>query len=215
MKLSYLVTCHNEDRCLDSLLSKLTEFLDESSEIVVVDDYSTSEQTLSILEKYKDTIHLYQRHLENNYGAQKNYGIEQCKGDWIFQIDADEKPTDMILENIYSILEANEENEVIWIPRMNIFNGVTESDIKQWGWKYHDGLINFPDYQSRLFLNRSHIRYQRRLHEKVEGFKSYTFIPPQKDIALIHEKSIEKQRKTNLKYNEKFTQKENQGYQVK
>jgi len=54
-----------------------------------------------------------------------------------------------------------------------------------WGWNYHDGMINFPDYQSRLYKNLPHIRYERRLHEKVEGYKSYAFIPPQKDIALI------------------------------
>jgi len=76
-------------------------------------------------------------------------------------------------------------------------------------------MINFPDYQSRLYRNKPNIRYQRRLHEKVEGYKSYVFIPPQKDIAIIHEKTIEKQRQTNLNYNNMFTQEENMGYAVK
>jgi len=84
-----------------------------------------------------------------------------------------------------------------------------------WGWQYNDGMINFPDYQSRLYKNLPHIRYERRLHEKVEGFKSYVFIPAQKDIALIHEKTIEKQRQTNIRYNQVFTQDENRGYSVK
>lgn len=81
--------------------------------------------------------------------------------------------------------------------------------------KYNPPLINVPDYQSRIYRNLSHIRYQRRLHEKVEGFKTYVFIPPQKDIAIIHEKTIEKQRQTNLNYNKLFTQDENMGYAVK
>ena len=76
-------------------------------------------------------------------------------------------------------------------------------------------MVNFPDYQSRIYRNLAHIRYQRRLHEKVEGFKSYTFVPPQKDYAIIHEKSIEKQRQTNLNYNKMFTEEENRGYNVK
>lgn len=81
--------------------------------------------------------------------------------------------------------------------------------------KYNPPLINVPDYQSRLYRNLDHIRYQRRLHEKVEGHTSYVFIPPQKDIAIMHEKTIEKQRQTNLRYNNMFTEDENKGYTVK
>lgn len=113
------------------------------------------------------------------------------------------------------VLESNVDNEVLWLPRLNYFTGVTELDVKTWGWNYQDGMINFPDYQSRIYRNLSHIRYQRRLHEKVEGFKSYTFVPPQKDYAIVHEKTIEKQRQTNLNYNKMFTDDENRGYHVK
>ena len=136
-------------------------------------------------------------------------------GKWIFQLDADEYPTNVLLDNIDEILKLNDNTEVIWLPRLNIFNGVTDVDIKTWGWQYKDGLINFPDFQSRIFKNVSNIRYKRRLHEKVEGYKSYMFIPPQKDIAIIHEKTIEKQRETNLNYNKLFTSNENMGYSVK
>lgn len=215
MFISYLVTSHNETDCLDFLLSKLIKHKKDNHEIVLLDDYSDDPKTLSIFEKYKDKINFYQKKLDRNYGAHKNYGISLCKGKWIFQIDADECPTDLLLENINEILESNGENEVIWLPRLNYFIGVTNEDINAWGWNLYDGMINFPDYQSRLYRNTSHIRYQRRLHEKVEGYKSYVFIPAQKDIALIHEKTIEKQRQTNMKYNQLFTQDENRGYNVK
>lgn len=215
MFLSYLITCRNETQCLDKLLSKLCSSLKNNQEIVVIDDYSDNKETLAILEKYVKNINLYKHNLDKNYGSHKNFGIEQCKGKWIFQIDADEYPTNLLIENINEILESNDENEVIWLPRLNYFNGVTQQDIMMWGWQFHDGMINFPDYQSRLYRNMSHIRYQRRLHEKVEGFKSYVFIPPQKDIALVHEKTIEKQRETNIRYNKVFTEEENKGYSVK
>ena len=104
---------------------------------------------------------------------------------------------------------------MLWLPRLNYFIGVTDLDVNTWGWKLYDGMINFPDYQSRLYRNLPHIRYERRLHEKVEGFKSYVFIPPQKDYAIIHEKTIEKQRETNVNYNKLFTEQENKGYTVK
>ena len=215
MFISYLVTSHNETDCLDFLLSKLIKHKKDNHEIVLLDDYSDNKTTIEIIEKYKNNISFNQKKLDRDYGAHKNYGISLCKGKWIFQIDADECPTDILLENINEILESNDSNEAIWLPRLNYFHGVTQQDIMMWGWNYSDGMINFPDYQTRLYKNQPHIRYERRLHEKVEGYKSYVFMPAQKDIALIHEKTIEKQRQTNIKYNQLFTQEENKGYSVK
>ncbi len=257
MTLSYLVTCHNEESSLDKLLSVLVENKEDDHDIVLIDDFSDNPKTINIINKYRDSITWHTRKLNRNYGAQKNFGIESCNGDWIFQIDADEYPTIELINNINSILDANIDNEVLWVPRLNIFHGVDDSDIRQWGWtvtkfpqvvneksiknnsseyaflknnkfivselkgsnndvniKYNIPLINVPDYQSRIFKNLDHIRYKRRLHEKVEGFKSYAFIPPQPDIALIHEKSIETQRATNLRYNTDFTIDENRGYSI-
>ena len=215
MFLSYLVTCHNETSSLDKLLSKLVQNKKDNHEIVLLDDYSDNPESLEIIQKYKEKTSFHQHKLDRNYGAHKNYGIEKCKGTWIFQLDGDEYPTDLLLENIDVVLESNADNEVLWLPRLNYFVGVTELDVKTWGWNYQDGMINFPDYQSRVYRNLSHIRYQRRLHEKVEGFKTYTFVPPQKDYAIVHEKTIEKQRQTNLNYNKMFTDDENRGYHVK
>lgn len=216
MKLSYLVTTHNEDVSLDKLLSKLTSNLKSNHEIVVLDDYSNNVETLNIFEKYNSFINLHKRKLERNYGEHKNYGIDLCEGSYIFQLDGDEYPTKLLLENIDLIIEQNKNSEVMWLPRINIFDGVTEKDAIKWGWNLkYKGYVNFPDYQSRIFAKLPHIRYKRRLHEKVEGFKSHTFIPPQEDYAIVHEKSIEKQIETNLKYNEMFTENENKGYTVK
>ena len=215
MFLSYLVTCHNEVDSLKKLLSKLIEYKKNNHEIVLLDDYSDNPETLEIIQKYKEKINFYQHKLDKNYGAHKNYGIELCKGKWIFQLDADEVPTNGLLENIDLIIESNNKNEVLWLPRLNYFIGVTDLDVMTWGWQLNDGMINFPDYQSRLYQNLPYIRYERRLHEKVEGFKSYSFIPPQKDIAIIHEKTIEKQRNTNLNYNKLFSEDENKGYTVR
>ena len=214
MMLSYLVTCHNETTSLDVLLTKLVHYKNVDHEIVVLDDHSDDPLTASILSKYKSDIKLHTHRLENDYGKHKNVGIELCQGEWIFQIDGDECPTDDLLDNIDVVLQSNNQNEVIWVPRLNVFEGITDNDIKTWGWNYTDGLVNFPDYQSRLFRNKPHIRYQRRLHEKVEGFKSYAFIPPQKTYAIWHRKSIEKQRQNNLNYNKNFTPEENKGYSV-
>jgi len=215
MHLSYLVTCHNEGESLGLLLTKLCDTLKPNHEIIVVDDYSDCPKTLAVLESFNTKIKLYKHKLDNNYGAHKNYGIEQCTGKWIFQLDSDELPTDALVTNIDLILESNDSSEIIWLPRCNHFSGYTQQDVVDWGWRIsHGGLVNFPDYQSRLFRNQPHIRYQRRLHEKVEGHKSYVFVPPQQDYAIIHNKTIEKQRESNQNYMKNFTLDENRGIPI-
>ena len=88
MFLSYLVTCHNETDSLEKLLNKLIYNIKEQHEIILLDDYSDNPKTLEIIQKYKEKINFYQHKLDKNYGAHKNYGIELCKGEWIFQLDA-------------------------------------------------------------------------------------------------------------------------------
>ena len=107
MFLSYLVTCHNETSSLDKLLSKLVQNRKDNHEIVLLDDYSDNPETLDIIQKYKEQTSFHQHRLDRNYGSHKNYGIEQCKGNWIFQLDGDEYPTDLLLENIDVVLESN------------------------------------------------------------------------------------------------------------
>jgi hypothetical protein len=80
-----------------------------------------------------------------------------------------------------------------------------------WGWRMVEGMVNFPDYQSRLYKRKPNIRYKKRLHERVEGYDSYTIIPPQKEYAIVHEKTIEKQRESNDRYMKNFTVEENLG----
>ena len=110
-------------------LSKLVSSLKPNQEIVVIDDYSTNPKTLEIFEKYSNHIQLRLHRLDNNYGAQKNFGIDSCNGEWIFQLDGDEYPTDLLLEHIELLIKQNEVNDVIWLPRCNYFSGVTQSDI--------------------------------------------------------------------------------------
>jgi glycosyltransferase involved in cell wall biosynthesis len=237
VKVSYLITTHNETDSLRKLIDVIKRHITDGHECVILDDHSTNDETLAILTEVgaHPRISVAQHKLNGDYGAHKNAGIEHCAGKWIFQIDADEYPSEGLISNIDAIVDSNDENEVLWLPRVNLFHGVTDVDAKQWGWRlssfsdithnkvvsdeYMDvvdlQIVNFPDFQSRLFRNEPHIRYQRRLHEKVEGFKSYTFIPPQVDIALIHKKTMETQRNTNRRYNDDFTESENKGYNVK
>ena len=65
-----------------------------------------------------------------------------------------------------------------------------------------------------LFKNLPYIEWKRRLHEKVEGAKTYVHLPSVYELSLLHNKTIEKQIQTNVKYNKMFTEEENKGFKV-
>src|SRR6185503_8790931 len=187
-------------------------------EVVILLDSSAkdNQKTLEILRPYQDLVVTHP--LNNNYGAHKNFGVEQCKGQYVFQIDGDELPPETLLgENLDELLDSNPDVEAYAVPRINDFRGVTVEHANQWGWqlttsaKFKRPIVNFPDPQWRIFKRDPRIRFKGRLHEKIEGFNSYTHLPASEEYALYHDKTIETQIKTNLRYNQMFTQAENMG----
>ena len=205
MKLSYGITVHNEHEELNQLLELLIHNTDQEDEIVIVDDFSNQE-TQDVIDSWvqqysdKKVIKVFQRKLDGDFASQKNYVIEQCSGDYIFQIDADEYPHEILLRDIKQVLEMNDV-DLIWIPRINIVEGITEEHMKMWGWgRTEKGWINYPDFQSRVFRNSPNIRWQRKVHEQIQGCKTYSHLPPHEELSLYHIKTIEKQEKQNELY---------------
>ena len=217
--ISFLVTCKNEGYQLQLLLERLLEYKDEN-ECIILDDFTEDEDTKNILENISDTqfFKVYQHKLDRNYSEHKNYGKSLCKGKYIFQIDADELPSKILLDNLKEIIELNNDIDLFWIPRINDFKGVNPDNARQWGWRltnYEDRLIvNWPDPQGRLFKNVPYMEWKRRLHEKVEGAKTFVHLPSEFDLSLLHNKTIEKQIETNIKYNKIFTEEENKGFKI-
>lgn len=232
MKLSYLVTCHNETTSLSRCLESILQFKDDEDDVVVLDDFSDNPKTQKILASWGDALLLdgrkptnlrvIQHALDKNYGGHKNFGNEQCIGDYVFQIDGDEIPSPNLVANAKAIIEANPTVELFFVARINDFIGVTEDHAKMWGWRLSpcsacdDRLVvNWPDWQSRIYKREpSRIQWDRRLHEKIEGYTISGKFPEETDFALYHDKTIETQLKTNIRYNEWFTQEENRGHNV-
>lgn len=241
MKISYLITCSTETTTLHNLMTGMIDVLTKENEDEIVylidEDAKNNDQTKKLVtsaccfENRWDLgdisrIRQYTHPLNADYGVHKNFGIEKCTGDWILQLDGDELPSENILgENLHDIIESNSEVELIYIPRINDYKGVTEDHAKQWGWKLtnskKDGiaqgrpLINFPDYQGRCFKrDYPRIKWDRRLHEKIEGHNQYSFLPDEEAYAIYHDKTIEKQLETNIRYNKVFTVEDNMGHKV-
>ena len=202
MKISYSILTHNETDSLSELIQFLVKHKDEEDEIVILDDYSDNEKTKEILDSMCSIheIKFEQRHLLKDYGEQKNYLNRMCSGDYIFHLDADELPHEMLMEQIHTILEMNDV-DLVWIPRVNTVDGLTEEWANKWGWRVTEkGWVNYPDYQSRVFRNVDEIFWKNKVHERIVGTKTYAHLPPHEELSLYHPKTIEKQIKQNTYY---------------
>ena len=93
------------------------------------------------------------------------------------------------------------EVDLVWVPRVNTVEGITQEHMNQWGWKTTEqGWINYPDFQSRVFRNSPDIRWRKKVHEQIEGCKTYSHLPPHEELSLYHLKTITKQEEQNKMY---------------
>jgi len=211
MKISYGITVHNEAEELQKLLEILNNGMDEEDEIVVCVD-GDDEKVEAVLGQYlsENKATVYKRKLDGDFSAQKNSVIEKSTGDYIFHIDADEYPHKLLLLQIKRIIEMNDNVDLIWIPRVNTIDGMEQRHIQKWGWKVSDkNWVNYPDYQARVFRRDESIRWTRPLHEFINGCKTYAHLPPQEELSLYHPKTIERQEKQNVFYNQNFSEEMN------
>ena len=122
--------------------------------------------------------------------------------DYIYFIDADEEVNKNQIDTTRQIIEMNSTVECFLVPRINTVDGLTERHINQWGWKVtEEGWINFPDYQYRICKNTPEIKWEGKVHERLNGYKTISQLPAESTFALQHHKTIQKQEKQNNFYN--------------
>ena len=207
MKISFGITVHNEADELNKLLEILIHKTDPEDEIIICvdgDDDGVRFVLDSWTQQYAHTktIKIYQRKLEGDFAAQKNSVIENCDGDYIFHIDADEIPHENLVNILPEMLETNDV-DLVWVPRVNTVEGLTDEHCVKWGWRITEkGWVNYPDYQARIFRNDEKIRWRKPVHEHIWGCKTYAHLPPQEELSLYHHKTIGKQEKQNNLYRE-------------
>ena len=207
ISISYSILTHNETDSLLQLLNYLVNNKDDQDEIVILDDFSDDKKTIEILDAMvsMNNIVFEQRHLKGDFASQKNYLRQMCSKDYIFNIDADELPHKLLAKNLKTIIEFNKEIELFYVPRINTVEGITDRHFMKWGWNKNDkGHINWPDWQPRLHKNVSHIFWNRAVHERLDGFKTYTTLPEEERFALVHHKTIDRQEKQNQFYSTLF-----------
>jgi glycosyltransferase involved in cell wall biosynthesis len=204
MKLSYAITACNEHEEIIRLVTQLLNYKEEKSEIVVLlDTPKSSPEMIEYLELQAnaDKITVIESEFSGDFAQWKNFLNSNCKGEWIFQLDADEYLEPDLIVNMESLLDANTDKDMIVVPRINTVEGLTQSHIEKWRWNVNEkGWVNFPDVQTRIYKNSDKIGWSGKVHERIVGFESYTNFPADEIYCIIHPKTIERQERQNNYY---------------
>ena len=111
--LTVVVLTYNEQKNIEDCL-KSASFADE----ILVIDGGSKDETKSIAQKLGAKVIFHE--LNNDYAAQRNFGIENATNEWIFMLDADERITKELADQIIYCIEKNLD-ETYRVSRENHF----------------------------------------------------------------------------------------------
>jgi glycosyltransferase involved in cell wall biosynthesis len=107
-----------------------------AEEIIVLDDHST-DGTIAVAKEFTDKIH--SRKMENE-GKHRNFAYGLVTQPWVLSLDADERVTPELRDEIISVLKNNPDCNGYAIPRKNFVGKY---------WARYGGM--YPSAQLRLF----------------------------------------------------------------
>ncbi|HEX3436335.1 MAG TPA: glycosyltransferase family 2 protein [Pseudacidobacterium sp.] len=147
--LSIAIITRNEESNLPQTLASVRW----ADEIVVVDCGST-DRTVEIAHSFgaKVVIEPWR-----GFGQQKNFAIEQCSGEWVLSLDADEEVSAELAQEIQNLLSGAPTTKAYFLSRKNFFLGC---------WIRHGGY--YPDPKLRLFRKGIAWFEERAVHETVQ-----------------------------------------------
>ncbi len=140
LPLSVVVITKNEDSRIRECLESVHRW---ANEIIVVDDYSTDE-TVAVASEY--TTKIFKRRMDIE-GKHRNYAYALAGNEWVFSLDADERVSPELRDEIAQVLLNNPVCNGYTVPRKN-FMGKT--------WVRYGGM--YPSAQLKLF-KKSKFKY--------------------------------------------------------
>jgi len=154
-----IITRNEEHQILECLNS--IAWVDE----VVVVDTGSRDRTVELAKHWSARVYEIEF---TGYGEAKNYGLRMARGDWILSIDADERVSPELRNEIEQKLHSGADREGYYVPRRAIFLG---QPILHGGW--------YPGYVLRLFRREKGVFDARKVHEgvKVDGAVGYLRSP--------------------------------------
>jgi glycosyltransferase involved in cell wall biosynthesis len=170
-KLTAIIPAFNEEANIGACL----ESVSWADEVVVVDSFS-SDSTVDISKGHG--VQVVQHEYENS-AAQKNWILPRVSNRWVLIVDADERVTGPLRDEILKLLEG-ERLDGYWIRRRNRFLG---REIRFCGWQ-RDKVLRFFDREKGRYQEKhvhAEVRIDGRtgylreylLHDSYKSFSSY------------------------------------------
>ncbi len=145
-KISVLILTKNEEKNIKDCLASVVW----ADEIIVVDDYS-EDKTTERCKMLDLRCKIFQRHLNGDFAGQRNFALSQASGDWVLYVDADERVTKELSEEIRRVASQASDTPAFRVKRKNYYFGRHE-------WPYIEKI-------PRLFKKENLNGWQGRLHE--------------------------------------------------
>jgi len=142
-----IITKNEQDNIKDCL-----ESIKWAKEIIVVDSGS-SDFTESICKEYTDKFFVRDW---PGFGLQKQRALDLASEKWVFSIDADERVTPDLKEEIISIVQSDAKHSGFYVPRLAHYLG---KEIRYAGW--------YPDYVVRLVKKDKASFSFDNIHERI------------------------------------------------
>lgn len=155
MKISAAIISHNEEKNIADAVRSV-EWCDE---ILVVDAEST-DRTREIAAGLGARVLVREW---PGFADQKQFAVDSASNDWILSLDADERVSPGLRDEIAEFLSGDPAADGCRIPRLSIYMG---RPIRHGGW--------YPDRQLRLFDRRKGRWKDVRIHESVQMSENST-----------------------------------------
>lgn len=124
---SIIIPIYNAEKTLRKCLDSICEQTFENYEVILIDDGST-DQSLSICQRYEIQNKKFRVHHQNNAGpsAARNAGLDKAEGKWICFVDSDDCIDASYLQDIWDVAQ-NYDADIVFIGH----NKVNESGMKE------------------------------------------------------------------------------------
>jgi hypothetical protein len=107
-----IILTKNEEKNINECIASLS-FCDE---ILVIDDNST-DKTGEIAKKAGATVLIHS--LEHDFSAQRNFGLQKAKGEWVIFIDADERVSKQLQKEILEKVVQEKDTNGFFVQRVD------------------------------------------------------------------------------------------------
>lgn len=164
-KLSVVILTKNEEKNIVPCL----ETVKWADEIIIMDDNS-EDKTVELARRFTDKITISA--MDRDFAKQRNLSISLCTGDWILQMDADERVTDGLKKKITEVLENGSDYAAFKYRRVNYFCG---EFLKYGGELSHKSLRLFRRGSAEFYGRDDQIKVSGRVGEWDEVMEHYNF----------------------------------------